>query len=532
VSSDAQQPGDTVEDPVVRLDRRRFLRTGMAAGIAGVGVSSRAGSLLDAALTHRTHRGELTDIEHVVILMQENRSFDHYFGTLSGVQGFSKGRVLEQSVDGRRYPVFDQFGYQPGVGADPKGYLQPFHLRSDPPTENGQATNDISHNWGPQHQSWNSGAMDGFVTSHIASDGVSNGPVTMGYFTRQDLAFYYALADAFTICDAYHCSVLGPTDPNRVMSVSATINPSGDAGGPVLETYTSDRQTHYGTFTWATMPEELSAAGITWKVYNDPTALLELSPFPYFKSFFHPSSAAELELASRALTPTYPVSFQDDVRSGTLPAVSWIIPPLAQCEHPAAPPEYGENLVQDILETLVSNPDIWSQTVLFVVYDENGGFFDHVPPVTPPAGTEGEYLTVTPLPADASGIAGPIGLGFRVPCLVVSPFSAGGYYCDQVYDHTSLLRFLETRFGVRVPNLSSWRRSVTGDLTEALRFHRRPKTTIPPLPATSLGDTTVAEQAVINALAGTEDDGEPYPLPTTNAMPRQETTPRRRNVRR
>lgn len=283
MSSDAQQPGDALDDPVLRLDRRRFLRTGMAAGIAGVGVSSRAGSLLDAALKHRTHRGELTDIEHVVILMQENRSFDHYFGTLSGVQGFSKGRVLEQSVDGRRYPIFDQFGYQPGVGADPKGYLQPFHLRSDPPSENGQATNDISHNWGPQHQSWNSGAMDGFVTSHIASDGVSNGPVTMGYFTRQDLAFYYTLADAFTICDAYHCSVLGPTDPNRVMSVSATINPSGDAGGPVLETYTSDRQTHYGTFTWATMPEELDRGRNHLEGLQRSNGTLGTQPLPVFQ---------------------------------------------------------------------------------------------------------------------------------------------------------------------------------------------------------------------------------------------------------
>ena len=502
----------------------------MTAGIAGVAMSPRRSALLDSVRAHRPRHATLSDIEHVVILMQENRSFDHYFGTLSQVRGFSKGPVLTRTVGRRRVTVFDQFGYKPGTGVDASGYLQPFHLASDPPSENGQTTNDISHDWGPQHESWNGGSMDAFVTAHIAADGAANGPVTMGYLTRDDLAFYYALADAFTICDGYHCSVLGPTDPNRVMSISASIDPTGAGDGPVLETLTGDRQTHYGTFTWETMPERLSEAGVSWKVYNDPTALSELSPFPYFKSFTDPSSPAQAETAARALTPVYPASFQADVAAGSLPAVSWIMPPLAECEHPAAPPHYGEFLAQEILETLVSNPEVWARTVFFIVYDENGGFFDHVPPPTPPAGTPGEYLTVDPLPAEAAGIAGPVGLGFRVPCLVVSPFSRGGYRCSTTFDHTSVLRFLETRFGVEVPNLSAWRRSVTGDLTEALALHNRPDVSVPDLPATSLGDTSVAEQAVVNALAGTADVGMPYPLPSRNSMPVQEKTPRRRAV--
>ncbi len=513
-----------------RLGRRRFLQAGMAAGAAGVGLSSKAGSLIETALKHSSDATSLGDIQNVVILMQENRSFDHYFGTLSGVRGFSVGPVLEQTVGGMTYPIFDQFGYEPGVGVTSSGYMQPFHLKSDPPTKDGQTTNDISHNWGPQHQSWDSGAMDAFMTAHLAADGDTNGPLTMGYFTRKDLAFYYALADAFTICDGYHCSVLGPTDPNRVMSISATIDPAGVAGGPCLVTQTSERQLDYGTFTWTTMPEQLSAAGISWKVYNDPTALLELSPFPYFKTFYDPSTPAQVEMAAQALSNIYPVNFEADVAAGSLPSVSWIMPPLAECEHPAAPPEYGEYLVQQILQILVSNPDVWSQTLFIVVYDENGGFFDHMPPVTPPAGTEGEYLTADPLPADASGIAGPVGLGFRVPCLMISPFSRGGYMCSHTFDHTSTLRFLETRFGVEVPNLSAWRRSVTGDMTEALALGLPPDTSVPTLPATSLGDTKVAEQAVINALAGTEDVGVSYPLPTTNRMPVQETTPARHSV--
>src|SRR5205085_9983779 len=124
----------------------------------------------------------------------------------------------------------------------------------------------------------------------------------------------------------------------------------------------------------------------------------------------------------------------------------------------------------DVLNTLVSNPSLWAKTALFITYDENGGFFDHVPPPTPATGTAGEYLTVSPLPSDAGGVTGPIGLGFRVPTLVVSPFSRGGYVSSGVFDHTSLLRFIETRFGAEVPNLSAWRRSVTGDLTRAFNF--------------------------------------------------------------
>jgi phospholipase C len=481
--------------------------------------------LMDQATAVSTGAASLDDIQHVVILMQENRAFDHYFGTLSGVRGFSDPHVLSQAVGANRYPVFDQFGYQPGTGADAAGYLQPFRLSSDPPLRDGQTTNDISHTWPTQHHSWNGGAMDKFVAAHLAADGAENGLATMGYYARADLPFYYALADAFTVCDGYFSSVIGPTDPNRLMSMSASIDPDGTAGGPVVETF-GNRLAEYGKLSWETMPERLLAAGVSWKVYNDRLGELALSPLPYFKAYNDPFSITGFDLVSRGLTPHYPDDFAEDVRWGKLPSVSWIMPPLAQCEHPAAPPGYGEYLVHSVLSTLVSNPAVWAQTVLFVVHDENGGFFDHVPPVTAPPGTAGEWLTGT-LPAAAGGIAGPVGLGFRAVCLVISPFSRGGYVCSQVFDHTSLLRFIETRFGVEVPNLSAWRRSVTGDLTGALALSRPPDTTVPSLPATSLGQTAVAEQAVLDALAGTFDVGIPYPVPASNSMPSQETTPRR-----
>ncbi|HSZ40365.1 MAG TPA: alkaline phosphatase family protein [Trebonia sp.] len=532
------EPGSS-EQPDKKDRTRRAFMVGGAAAAVGAAAASRLGAgrgrpgmtddqarLLDKVTAAATSSSSLSDIEHIVILMQENRSFDHYFGTLSGVRGFSDPNVLANAKGGT---VFDQYGYAPGVGVTSSAYTQPFNLQNNPPTENGYDTNDIDHSWGGQHDSWNNGAMDSFMTSHLGTDGDANGPVTMGYFTQSELPFYYALADAFTICDGYHCSVLGPTDPNRLYSLSAWIDPAGTAGGPVITT-ASDRLAMTGKLNWKTMPEALLEAGVSWKVYNDPTGLAGLSVLPYFKNYTDPLSITGIELISKALTPTYPNDFASDVASGKLPSVSWIVPPLYECEHPAAPPEWGEYCVQQILNTLASNPDVWAQTVFIVVYDENGGFFDHVPPAVPGSGTAGEFLTGT-LPSDANGIAGPIGLGFRTPCLVVSPFSAGGYKYSGTLDHTSTLRLIESRFGVTVPNLTSWRRGATGDLTGALNFTSAPVTSLPSLPTTTLvGNTTVVEEAVLNALTGTLDVGIDYPLPTSNSMPSQATTPARPNV--
>jgi phospholipase C len=516
---------DDDQDP----SRRAFL-AGSAAALGAAGILGAQGCtpqqqhvLATATRPPAAPAATLSDIRHIVILMQENRSFDHYFGTLSATRGFSDPAVLRHA--GR--PVYDQAGYRPGRGADASGFLQPFRLLSHPPRENGQSTNDIAHDWVTQHESWGHGAMDKFVAAHVAADGTVNGPLTMGYFTRADLPFYYALADAFTICDGYFCSVLGPTDPNRVMAVSATIDPAGAAGGPVLVTRETDRAAHYGKLRWETMPERLLDAGVSWKVYNDPLGLLALSPLPYFRAFTKPKSARSRALISRGIAPSYPGDFKADVARGTLPSVSWIIPPLAQCEHPAAPPAFGEFLVSQVLATLVARPALWAQTVLIVVYDENGGFFDHVPPPTAPAGTAGEYLTASALPAAAGGVTGPVGLGFRTPALVISPFTRGGYRYSGPLDHTSVLRLIERRFGVPVPNLSAWRRGAVGDFTGALALPRAPDPSVPGLPAPTLGNSKVAEQAVLNALTGTLEVGVPYPLPSVNAMPSQELAPPR-----
>ena len=166
-----------------------------------------------------------------------------------------------------------------------------------------------------------------------------------------------------------------------------------------------------------------------------------------------------------------------------------------------------------------------------MTYDENGGFFDHVPPVTAPPGTAGEYLTASPLPADAGGIAGPVGLGFRVPALVISPFARGGYRYSGTVDHTSVLRLIETRFGVEAPNISAWRRRATGDLTGALQIGRAADASVPRLPRASLmGDSASIGRAVLDALSGLPDGGNSYQVPADNPQPAQETLPTRPQV--
>jgi phospholipase C len=298
----------------------------------------------------------------------------------------------------------------------------------------------------------------------------------MSYLDRTDLPLHWALADAFTICDSYHASVIGPTMPNRLYALSGTIDPAGKHGGPVLSTPgAAQSPSAVGSVEWPTMFEALSEHKVGWKVYQPPDSAvgpdeklnlaIGFNALLYFKQYLaNPKS----DLYQRAFLPVWPDEFAADVSSGTLPPVSWIIPSLVDSEHPSAAPLNGAAHVARVVSTLMANPDVWSKTVVFVNYDENGGFFDHVSPPTAPKGTPGESVTVSPLPTEAAGIAGPIGLGFRVPMLVVSPFSRGGYVNSDLFDHTSVLRFLETRFGVKVPNLTAWRRKTVGDLTSTL----------------------------------------------------------------
>jgi phospholipase C len=492
------------------VTRRELIGAGLAGGATLAGLDWAQG--LHAALAAPRVCGDLRDIEHVVIFIQENRSFDHYFGTYRGVRGFSdpRGGAFAQ-------PGFDR----PGYG----GQLLPFHLDS---FRNGECPHDITHEWGPQHRCWNGGAMDGFVRTHVEVDGADYGPLTMGYHTRADVDYYHALADAFTLCDHHHCSVLGPTDSNQLYLLSGTIDPAGRNGGPMLHNAGRapgglDRQAFFGSLTWTTMPEQLRARGVSWKAYSgDNFSQLEDSPLPLFKRFVE-----DPELRDRGLRPVFPTDFQQDVANGTLPQVSWIWTHIALSDHPPAPSVFGQQQLDTILQALTAKPDLWRKTALIVTWDENGGFFDHVPPPTPPPGTPGEYVTVDPLPDTAAGIAGPIGLGFRVPLLIVSPYARGGFVCSDTFDHTSILRFLERRFDVEVPNLSAWRRANTGDLTSAFNF-AGPDASVPALPKPSLTDPRITGADCVTGPVGlTGAPVPPYPIPP-NRMPGQEAGAARR----
>lgn len=493
---------------MLKLTRRELLKVSAAAAAAELASLSLQGCGSSSGISPRPPAAcaKLTDIDHVVILIQENRSFDHYFGSYRGVRGFSDQSAAFQQPD----PA--------NTTNPPLGSLLPFHLDSS--ATNAACTHDITHDWVPQHQSWDNGAMDGFVTSRLNIN-PNDAVLTMGYYTRADIPYYYAVADAFTICDNYFCSVIGPTDPNRLYTMAASLDPDGKNGGPILQTIITNRTSFYGRLTYTTMPEQLQARGISWKVYSVPDetvlgGILSNNVLSYFKNFQDPTSV----LHQNAFGPQFPVDFLADVAADNLPQVSWLIGPVITSDHPPSPSIFGENMLSVIVSALTANPALWAKTLLLVTYDENGGFWDHVAPPTAPAGTPGEFVTAPAVPdptvIGSPAISGPIGLGFRVPMLIVSPFSRGGFVSSDVFDHTSVLRFLETRFGAEVPNLSAWRRAAVGDLTSALNL-QKPDQSIPNLPSPAPAVSQLIQECVAN-LAGTT----PYTLPSTQALPTQE----------
>jgi phospholipase C len=499
-----------------------------------------AGSrLVSQAASVKPHGSDLGAVEHIIYLMMENRSYDHYFGA------YPKGRGFDDHSKHSLGAFAQDFPGTAGASVFPRHKLLPFHLDS---TAGFECTDDLTHDWGPQHQSWNWGKMDQWVKVHTEAQWEGpNGAMTMGYYERPDLPFHWALADHFTLCDAYHCSILGPTHPNRLMANSGTIDPEGERGGPVVAT-NSSADTLWNC-TWPTMQEVLEDAGVSWKVYSPSNvgvsgkyAALKNYPtfgpglydpvtnphvmgtsdhvLPYFTAFRDQSSP----LFAKAFQQTFPNDFVADVTSGTLPKVSWMIPPLGFDEHPSASSHNGAYFISLVLDALVANPEVWSKTMLVVMYDENDGWFDHVPPPVPPAGTKGEHLTTSTFPAgeptpETLGVKGPLGLGVRVPCLMVSPFSRGGHVATEVFDHTSQLKLIGERWGVHVPNVSQWRDKTVGDLTSAM-FQSAPDTKLPRLPKTSVLLPTSGVCAAPDQ--ETESGGAAPSFPTKQRMPNQQ----------
>ena len=435
------------------LTRRRLLGSAARMAAAAAAAAVLPANVRRALAQEPTRRGSIRDVKHVVLLMQENRSFDHYFGTLAGVRGFGDPNALTLSTG---KSVF----HQPDP-ENPSGYLLPFHL--DTRKTSAQKIPSTNHNWIPQHDSWNHGKMDNWLPAHRKVDGL-NAPYVMGYHTRADIPFQFALAESFTICDAYHSSVMGPTWPNRMYWMTGTIDPEGKAGGPIIRN--SAPAQGYG---WTTYAERLEDAGVSWKVYqqDDNYGCNMLENFSAFRQAGYQS-----QLRMKGLLHGPEGQFEYDAINDRLPAVSWIIPTGAQSEHPDFMPAAVAAFVASKIDAIAANPEVWAKTVFILCYDENDGIFDHVPPPVPPPGTSKEFVGDLP-----------IGGGFRVPCILVSPWTAGGWVCSQPFDHTSSIRFLERFTGVAEPNISDWRRSTFGDFTDAFRFGDL-AAAAPPLPST------------------------------------------------
>ncbi|MFZ6657410.1 phosphocholine-specific phospholipase C [Undibacterium sp. TJN19] len=498
--------------------RRRFLQF----SAAGAGASLLPGVIQQAlAVPANNATGTLADVAHVVIFMQENRSFDHYFGTLASVRGFDDPRAITLPNGA---PVWQQ----PNPAG---GSVLPFHFDARNTSALSVGTD---HSWKGSQQTWQ--GWDAWVSKKTVQ--------TMGYFDRGDLPFYYALADAFTICDAYHCSIFGATDPNRMYSLTGTSQGWLGAMGSLYNIdpkgyYNADPANDNVTATvtasapnWQTYAEVLEANQVSWKVYQEWDNYGD-NYLAYFKNFrvnadgSKLSSSSPLYQKARSLAPGASVggskgdglvsAFANDVRNKRLPQVSWICAPNDYTEHSPNSPNAGENLTARLLAALVAEPDVWAKTVFLLMYDENDGFFDHVPPNIPPITPAMGRSTLADNGAYEKYGSEPVGLGPRVPMLVISPWSKGGKVCSQVFDHTSKLRFLEEwlvnglgkdRASVSCKQISPWRRTVCGDLTSAFDFKSPDQNWPATMPKT-------ASYVPVN--------GKPYPVPPANqSQPHQE----------
>lgn len=494
--------------------RRQFLR--MAAGVGSAvsvpGLMDRALAIAPAGKT-----GSIRDVEHIVIHMQENRSFDHYFGMLNGVRGFGDPRPL-------RLPGGRTVWSQPST-QHPDGYVMPYH--GDSKTTRSFLVDGADQSHVENMHIFNRGRYDQWGHTGELHD-------RMLHYGAGDLPFYYALADAFTICDAYHCSTMTQTYPNRLHLFSG-CNGGGTVGGdPVMHNYgedetpsadmATDKPLDPTAYRWTTYAERLQAAGIDWKVYQEYDNYGDnlLSIFPPFRPCAKDSElyrrgrswvSEHADGADRTRSDGEQLvsAFRRDIETGKLPQVSWIVTAADLSEHPQSEPSKGEHVSAKLIEALIDNPEVFAKTVFILCYDEAGGFYDHAPPPVPPVGDYRGHSTV-PIDGEMKDYRSknekgrgqhPIGLGIRTPAVIVSPWSKGGHVCSELFDHTSVLQFIERRFGVAEPNISPWRRSVCGDLTSAFDFaSARKVSSTRKLPSTADFRARVAQSAagVANAI--------------------------------
>jgi phospholipase C len=370
----------------------------LAIALLGVAFVPAASGLPPALRAAPSAPAGITKINHVVVLMQENRSYDSYFSQLH-----FEGQP-DSSVESQK-PNPNPFGGPP---------IHPF-LTTNPCT-----SADLNHSWTGVHEEVDGGAMDGF-TAQNEDPTDPTGSRTMAYYDQRTLPFYYGIANEFSIADRYFASVPGPTFPNRFYLLTGT------SFGHI----TND----IGSYTQKTIFQALdeSSPPVTWKIYLASFQVEEL--FTYVQQHF----VGHVEPLSQYFT---------DAAAGTLPQVSFVESDgfgtrnTETDEHPPANVQVGEKFTHDIIQALAASPD-WSSAAMFLTYDEHGGYYDHVtpPPAVPPD-------DIPPMLKGGDVPAAFDQYGVRVPAMVISPYSNPHHVSHVVYDHTSILKFIETRFDV------------------------------------------------------------------------------------
>lgn len=491
-----------------KIPRRNFIKITATTGLG----ASLWEPLLQKALAVKAHNAtrSIQDVKHIVILMQENRSFDHYFGAMKGVRGF-----------GDRFPIPLEGGKRVFHQSDGERVVPPY--RVDGKNANAAFVAGTPHNFPDMQAAWNQGKYGYWPLFKT--------PFSMGYYTREEIPFQYAMAEHFTISDAYHCSIATGTDPNRIVfwsgaasdpqKLAAGINCTDQDSEPVnLRCWIKGKMpdpgyTYQGNaFKWPTIPDVLQEAGVSWRVYQNPNdnwtgAMHGCLAFESFRNAKPGSPIYENGMRHWSLE-----DLRKDVQNATLPQVSWILPSQIESEHPSAPssPYRASNFTHQVLEAITSNPEVWSKTVFFLTFDENDGLFDHIPALAVPSfNLDGSLAGKSTLDVSGmyfnndkddlddlekkriyidkrdtiSGKIRPWGMGPRVPMYILSPWSKGGWVHSEVADHTSVGQFIEKRFGVTVPAISPWHRAVSSDLTSAFDFVNPNDPKLPQMPDTS-----------------------------------------------
>ncbi|KAJ9307133.1 hypothetical protein DTO217A2_3371 [Paecilomyces variotii] len=437
-----------------------------------------AGVLLGLLLqSNVVSAGSLKDIEHVVIFMQENRSWNTYFGTMAGIRGFNDPNV-QVNADGK--PVWYQ-QVDPDMSNE-TDYLLPWYLGY----QGGDSLDAIQClTAGSNGYEENHAALNNDLNNHWARN---NTPWSWGYLKRQDIPVHFAIAEGWTSGDMYQEGQITATNPNRVTLVSGSVNVPGghqnrSQGGPYIDNNETPgcEQGDFSCYplSWKTIFEFYEDAGVSWQVYQD-TDNFDDNPLAWFSQY--QTALPDTPLAKKGMSYVGLSSFYEAAANGTLPEVSFIVGPAELSEHPPYMPKDGAWLQQQVVNAVTNSPK-YASTVLIISYDESGGFGDHVTPFHSPKATAGDWME------DPYGLFGDVyvGPGVRLPFYIVSPFTRGNRVFIERADHNSQIMFIEEWLtargykGIETDQMVTWRREHMSNLVNALDLDH-PDLSLPDIP--------------------------------------------------